>query len=90
MADRVNLSIPADVIKQAKIYALEQGKSLSTIVEEFLRQLLIDGPKEKMEDEHEPKKTGIDWIDELRGSVKDTGESYDDMKWDYLRNKYLK
>ena len=41
MATKLTLSIEEQVIESAKEYAKKQGRSLSSIVEEYLNQLVI-------------------------------------------------
>lgn len=69
MANRVNLSIDQELIKEAKIYALKQGKSLSALFEEYLRRLLKEESRDDKNEDPESKKTGVAWIDELAGSI---------------------
>lgn len=79
------MSINQTVIDEAKEYAKSSGKSLSSIVEEYLESLTtIERPKKK--------KTSVELVKELKGSVKPPKEftSYKEILQDALVEKYLK
>lgn len=82
---KLTLSINQSVIEEAKEYAKASGKSLSSIVEEYLKSLARD-QKSKY------KKTPSKIIKELKGSVKMPKEftSYKELLEDALIEKYLK
>lgn len=82
---KLTLSINQDVIENAKEYAKASGKSLSSIVEEYLKSL---SKKKK----YDNKKSPTDIVNELRGCVKlpeDAG-TYKEIVQDALIEKYLK
>jgi len=81
---KLTLSISQVVIDRAKKYAKSNGKSLSSIVEEYLKSLT--------KIEHSKKKeTSIKLIKELKGSVKlpENFTSYKETLQDALVEKYL-
>ena len=57
--NRVMLSVPQDVIRQARARAISEGTSMSAVVTAFLRAWLdgeLEIPQPKPEKEVEPKK----------------------------------
>ena len=60
---KLTLSIDQMVIDEAKEYAKSSGKSLSSIVEEYLKSLTKTEKSSK-------KKTSMELVRELKGSVK--------------------
>ncbi len=82
---KLTLSINQSVIEKAKEYAKSSGKSLSSIVEEYLKSLAKD---QKLNDEKTPSKI----VKELKGSVKMPKElsSYKELLQDALIEKYLR
>ena len=85
MSSKLTLSIREQVIVEAKKYARYHGKSLSNIVEEYLKSLTnVDSVKEN--------KTLTDIVKELKGSVKTPKDfkSYKETLQDALVEKYLK
>lgn len=84
MNTKLTLSIEEQVIESAKEYAKKQGRSLSNIVEEYLKSI----GKQKginMKSELHPL------VEELCGSVKiPKDKSYDEILSDALIEKYLK
>jgi len=81
---KLTLSINQTIIDQAKEYAKSNGKSLSRIVEEYLKSL---STSEKSEKSKSPSKL----VMELKGSVKMPKEftSYKELLQDALVEKYL-
>ncbi|MBY5960034.1 hypothetical protein KUV50_17920 [Membranicola marinus] len=71
---KLTLSIQQDIIDDAKKYAKSKGKSLSGIVETYLKTLTQG-------DKFDKEKTPREIINELRGSVKFPEEftSYKDL-----------
>jgi hypothetical protein len=67
MSAKLTLSIDQVVIVAAKEYASMQGRSLSKIVEEYLKSLV---PNEKASAVEEPQAPFHPLIEELAGSVK--------------------
>ena len=85
MPSKLTLSIREQVIKEAKQYAKAHGKSLSNIVEEYLKSLSSTKMKSKELELSE-------LIRELKGSVKIPKgfKSYKTTLEDALLEKYLK
>lgn len=84
MSNKLTLSINQIVIEEAKRYARASGKSLSSIVEEYLKSLALNDEKNKRE-------STIKIVRELKGSVKlpDDFTSYKGILEDALIEKYL-
>ena len=84
MNSKLTLSINQIVIEEAKKYAKSNGKSLSSIVEEYLKSLAI-------EEETDKKKSALKIVRELKGSVPLPKEftSYKAVLEDALLEKYL-
>jgi len=84
MNSKLTLSINQLVIEEAKKYAKSSGKSLSSIVEEYLKSLAT---KEKLD----KKRTSLKIVRELKGSVKlpKNFTSYKEILQDALTEKYL-
>ncbi len=84
MNTKLTLSIEKEVIDAAKEYAKSQGRSLSNVIEEYLKSLTKKKSKEK-----EHKFNSL--IEELSGSVKlPANKTYDDVLTEALVEKYLK
>ncbi len=85
MNTKLTLSIEKEVIDAAKEYAKSQGRSLSNVIEEYLKS--VTKRKLKKKKEH----TFNSVIEELSGSVKlPPNKTYDDLKTEALIEKYLK
>jgi hypothetical protein len=82
---KLTLSIDQMVIDEAKEYAKSSGKSLSSIVEEYLKSLTKPEKSKK-------KKTSMELVRELKGSVKLPKDftSYREILQDALVEKYLR
>ena len=82
---KLTLSIDQMVIDEAKEYAKSSGKSLSSIVEEYLKSLTKPERSKK-------KKTSMELVRELKGSVKLPKDftSYREILQDALVEKYLR
>ena len=85
MNSKLTLSINQMVIEEAKKYAKSSGKSLSSIVEEYLKSLTKAESTNK-------KQISLKIVKELKGSVKmpDDFDSYKETLQDALIQKYLK
>lgn len=84
MNTKLTLSVNLSVVEEAKKYAKASGKSLSNIVEEYLKSLSnIEQP--------DKKKSTLKIIKELKGSVKlpEDEKSYKELLEDALLEKYL-
>ena len=84
MSGKLTLSINQIVIEEAKRYAKSSGKSLSSIVEEYLKSLALKDEKNK-------KESTLKIVRELKGSVKlpEDFTSYKEILEDALIKKYL-
>ena len=85
MNTKLTLSIEQEVIEAAKDYAKKHGKSLSNIVEEYLKAL-----SEKKSSKERVELSKI--VKELKGSIslpKDS-KSYKELLQDALLEKYLR
>jgi len=84
MNSKLTLSIEEQVIEKAKEYAKKQGRSLSNIVEEYLKSI-AKIRKPKADDEFHPM------VEELSGSVKiSENTSYDEIIGEAKIKKYTK
>jgi hypothetical protein len=83
MNNKLTLSINQIVIEEAKRYAKSSGKSLSSIVEEYLKSLAL-------KEEANKKKSSLRIVRELKGSVKAPKyfSSYKEILEDALLEKY--
>lgn len=72
MATRLNITIDKTVVEEAKQYAREHGRSLSGLIEEYLKSLIS---KRKKEIEPGPM------VKSLWGSVKPMPEEKDYKDW---------
>lgn len=87
MSSKLTLSIEQGVIVSAKEYASSQGRSLSKIVEEYLKSLTSI---EKVEVAKEPQASFHPLIEELAGSVKfPEGKTDEELLSEALKKKYL-
>ncbi len=84
MNSKLTLSIDQFVIEEAKRYAKSSGKSLSSIVEEYLKSLAQAEKSNK-------KRATLKIVRELKGSVKLPKDftSYQEILQDALIEKYL-
>lgn len=84
MNTKLTLSVNQSVVEEAKKYAKASGKSLSNIVEEYLKSLSNFEQPDK-------KKATLKIIKELKGSVKlpEDDKSYKELLEDALLAKYL-
>lgn len=85
MNSKLTLSIERSTIEQAKEYAANQGRSLSNIVEEYLKSVSDKKVLKKQKKFHP-------LIEELSGSVKlpNSKKDYKELLTDALLEKYLK
>ena len=84
MNTKLTLSIEEQVIEQAKEYAKLQGRSLSNIVEEYLKSVARN-KRTKRKTKFHPL------VEELCGSVKiAANKSYDEILGEALIEKYSK
>jgi len=84
MNTKLTLSIEKEVIDAAKEYAKSQGRSLSNVIEEYLKSVTTRKSKKK-----EHKFNSL--IEELSGSVQlPANKTYDDVLTEALVEKYLK
>ncbi len=84
MNTKLTLTIDKEVIEQAKRYAKKENRSLSNLIENFLKHVTREEKKEKEHDLHPD-------ILALRGSVKVSKDfNYKEELEKALREKYLK
>jgi len=84
MNTKLTLSIEEHVIESAKVYAKKQGRSLSNIVEEYLKAISKPKKVSKTSKLHP-------LVEELCGSVKiPDDKSYDEIIGEALIEKYSK
>lgn len=85
MNTKLTLSIEQEVIEAAKDYAKKHGKSLSNIVEEYLKAL-----SEKKSTKERVELSKI--VKELKGSIRlpKDGQSFNELLQDALIEKYLR
>ena len=85
MQTKLTLTIEQDVIQSAKEYAKKQKRSLSNIVEEYLKSLSTIKSKDKR-----TKFSKI--VNELKGSVKDPdkNKTYKELLQEVLIEKHLR
>lgn len=86
MATKLTLSIDKEVIEEAKKYAKKEGRSLSNIIEEYLKSISTKKMLKKRD------KSELDaLINELCGSVKlPKGKSYKELIREARIERYLK
>lgn len=84
MANKLTLSIEQEVIVKAKRYAKIQGRSLSNIIEEYLKSISFESTNDE-------KRELSNIIKELKGSIKipNDNKSYSEMLEDALLEKYV-
>lgn len=86
MNSKLTLSIEEEVIKQAKKYAKKEGRSLSSIVEEYLKSISDKRRKKKTDNSKQDL-----LINELCGSVKiPISKSYKEIIGDEKIKKLMK
>ncbi len=84
MNTKLTLSIEEQVVESAKKYAKKQGRSLSNIVEEYLKSIAKHKQRIKKTELHP-------LVEELCGSVKiPKDKSYDEILGEALIEKYMK
>lgn len=86
MNSKLTLTVDKTIIEEAKKYAKSNGRSLSNIIEEYLKSLILK--KEEKENKFEISPL----VESLWGSVKATPTtmSYKEMLSEELAKKYLK
>lgn len=85
MQSKLTLTVDQDVIESAKEYAKKNNRSLSNVIEEYLKSL-----SEVTNLRGQPKLSKL--VRELKGSVKDPDptKSYKELLTDGLIEKHLK
>jgi hypothetical protein len=82
MTTKLTLTVEKDVIESAKLYAKQNGRSLSALIENYLKALT---QKENPEEDLSPK------VKELMGSIKlPKGFDYKKELTEALSKKYAK
>jgi predicted CopG family antitoxin len=84
MSTKLTLSIEQDVIEKAKRYARLQGRSLSNIIEEYLKSISTEANVNE-------KQELSNILQELKGSIKNPNnlKSYKEILEDALLEKYV-
>ena len=85
MTRKLTLTVDEHIIEEAKKYAKSNGRSLSNIIEEYLKTL-VQGKKEEQNFEISPL------VESLWGSVKSLPDNFDQKKIleEEVAKKYLK
>lgn len=85
MSTKLTLTVDQNVIESAKEYAKKNKRSLSNIIEEYLKSLTQNSSNNR-------KTTLSKLVTELKGSVKDPDptKSYKEILTDALVEKHLK
>jgi len=85
MSTKLTLTVDENVIESAKEYAKRNQRSLSNIIEEYLKSLT-----DSKESSKKPKLSKL--VKDLKGSVKDPNpnKSYKELLTDALIEKHLK
>jgi hypothetical protein len=86
MNTKLTLTIEKDVIEQAKEYAAKQGQSLSSLVENYFKLLLLEKNKDPNMRERKPLPESFM---KLKGCLKHEGEfDYKEELTKALQEKY--
>nr|WP_298680565.1 DUF6364 family protein [uncultured Treponema sp.] len=84
MLAKLTLTIEQSVIEQAKEYAHKKNRSVSRIVEDYLKNIVTN---HEIGASFSMLKSPI--TDSISGMFHDNGKSYKDMLSEALRDKYL-
>ncbi len=84
MLAKLTLTIDRSVIEQAKEYAQKKNRSVSRIVEDYLKNIATN---HEMSTAFYKMKSPI--TDSISGMFHDNGKSYKDMLSEALQDKYL-
>ena len=84
MLAKLTLTIEQSVIEQAKEYAQKKNRSVSRIVEEYLKNIVTN---HEIGTSFSKMKSQI--TDSISGMFHDNGKSYKDMLSEALQDKYL-
>ena len=91
MAKKLTLNIDEEIIEEAKKYARKRRKSLSRVVQDYLKYIVkMDVESNSSNKSIETKLTPT--VKQLLGSVKidkEKLEKISDEKFEYLKEKYL-
>jgi len=84
MKNKLTISIDQEVITKAKEYAKNQGRSLSNIIEEYLKSLSVNTVNSE-------RKELSKIVKELKGSLmlSDYSKTYEELVKDALIKRYL-
>ncbi len=97
MKTKLTLSIEKDVIEEAKILAKENGITLSAMLEQYLKEYILQHqyPNALREDTAEYQKLSPEIKERLRNLKKlagilktDEPIDFDRARWEYLNEKY--
>ena len=84
MLTKLTLTIDKSVIEQAKEYAKKKNRSVSRIVEEYLKNIAMNRDSGTFSKDIKSPIT-----DSISGLFKDNGKSYKEMLEEALSEKYL-
>ena len=84
MLAKLTLTIEQSVIEQAKEYAQKKNRSVSRIVEEYLKNIVTN---HDIGTSFSKMKSPI--TDSISGMFRENGKSYKDMLSEALQDKYL-
>ena len=84
MLAKLTLTIEQSVIEQAKEYAQKKNRSVSRIVEEYLKNIVAN---HETSTSFSKMKSPI--TNSISGMFHDNGKSYEDMLSEALQDKYL-
>jgi len=82
MGKKLTLNIDEKIIEEAKKYAKKKKKSLSKLIQDYLRYV-VEKEKENQHLELSPT------VKQLLGSVKTGEKDIEDLKFEYLKEKYI-
>lgn len=87
MKTKLTLSVEEDIVKQAKVYAKENG----TTVSEIFEKLLHESTKKKIRKEDiiiSPFVASMVGAAKFEGSESITDEELDNLRYEFLKEKY--
>lgn len=84
MLKKLTLTIEQSVVEQAKEYAQKKNRSVSRIVEDYLKNIAMNNQSSTS---FSTMKSPI--TDSISGMFQDNGTSYKDMLDEALQDKYL-
>ena len=83
MDTKLTLRLDKSVIEQIKIYALKHQLTLSSLTENFYKTILTS-------EKENPEEVSSPIAKKYRGIIRNTDTGYDDIKFEYLKEKHSK